>query len=218
MVDIWWYGQACFKVKGKSVAVVFDPFDPDFVGLGKLKLEADIVCVSHGHEDHNNVGAIKADDGREPFVILGPGEYEKSGANIIGVASFHDDSQGQERGTNTVYKLVIDGLTIVHMGDFGQKKLTQEQVEALTGCDVLMIPVGSVYTIAGSDAPQIIAQIEPKVIVPMHYKVPGLKPPLEGVEKFLASMGKEGLSPQPKLSISSDKLPEEPEVVLLQKQ
>lgn len=217
MVDIWWHGQACFRVKGKNVSVVFDPYDPTFTGLGKLKLEADIVCVSHSHKDHNFVEAVTSASGK-PFVISGPGEYEKSGVNIVGVASFHDDSQGKERGKNTIYNMAIDGVNIVHLGDFGQKKLTQDQVEQLSNCDVLLIPVGSVYTISGKEAGDIIAQIEPKIIVPMHYKIDGIKFDLDGVKTFLSAMGKEGLAPQPKLSVSEEKLPDEPEVVLFEKQ
>ena len=106
----------------------------------------------------------------------------------------------------------------MHLGDLGQKKLTQEQVEELSGCDVLFIPVGSVYTISGKDAGDVIAQIEPKIIVPMHYKIEGLKIDLAGVETFLSAMGKEKLESVPKLSVSRERLPEEPEVVLLQKQ
>ncbi|MBI2327356.1 MBL fold metallo-hydrolase [Candidatus Curtissbacteria bacterium] len=217
MVDIWWWGQACFRVKGKNTAVVFDPYDPNFTGLPKFKAEADIVCISHSHQDHNFAEAVTSDSGN-PFVISGPGEYEKSGVNIVGIASFHDDEEGAKRGKNTIYNMAIDGVNVVHLGDFGQKKLTQEQVEQLSNCDVLLIPVGSVYTISGKEAGDIIAQIEPKIIVPMHYKIDGLKFDLDPVSVFLSAMGKEKLEPQAKLSISFERLPSEPEVVLLQKQ
>jgi len=218
MVDIWWLGQACFRVKGKNVSVVFDPYDSGFTGLTKLKVEGDIVCVSHSHQDHNFVEAVSTSEGGQPFVISGPGEYEKSGVNIVGISGFHDDQAGSQRGKNTIYNMAVEGVNIVHMGDFGQKKLTQEQVEQLSNCDVLLIPVGSIYTISGREAPDIISQIEPKIIVPMHYKIDGLKFDLEPVNVFLSAMGKEGLEPQTKLSVSHERLPAEPEVVLLAKQ
>lgn len=218
MIDIYFHGQACVRVKGKNASVVFDPYDPSFTGLPALKLTADIVCVSHEHEDHNNASSVLTDEeGKNPFVISGPGEYEISGVNIVGVSSYHDDKQGAERGKNTIYSVNIDDINLVHLGDLGQKKLTQEQAEVLSSCDVLFIPVGSVYTIAGSDAPDIISQIEPKIIVPIHYKIPGLKFDLEGPEAFLTAMGKEKLEPLPKLSVSRERLPEEPEIVLLAK-
>ena len=219
MVDIWWQGQACFKIKGKSASLVIDPFNSQFTGLKALKVDADIVCVTHDHGDHNDVASVKGtQEGREAFVIKGPGEYEISGVNIVGIPSFHDDKQGAERGKNTIYLITIDEVNIVHLGDLGQKKLTQGQIEELSICDVLMIPVGVVYTIEAKDAPDIISQLEPKIIIPMHYKIDDLKFPLVPVGDFLKVMGKENVEILPKVSISRERLPEEPEVVLLQKQ
>lgn len=219
MVDIWFYGQACIKVKGKNASVVFDPYSSAFVGLPSLKIDADIVCITHEHEDHNNAAEVKGtEEGNKPFVISGPGEYERLGVNIVGVQSFHDDKEGTERGKNTIYMVTIDEVNIVHLGDLGQKKLTQEQVEELSMCDVLFIPTGGVYTIEAKDAPDIISQLEPKIIVPMHYKLEGLKFELAPLSAFLSTMGKESMEKLSKLSISKDKLPEEPEVVVLEVQ
>ena len=218
MVDITWHGQACFKLKGRTASVVVDPYDADFTGLKPLKLEADMVCVTHDHKDHNNTKAVKTAEGGEPFVIAGPGEYEKSGVNIAGVPSFHDNSQGAERGKNTIYNITVDEVNIVHLGDLGQKKLTQEQVEQLSSCDVLLIPTGGTFTIEAKDAPDIIAQLEPKVVIPMHYKIGGLKFALDPVDKFLTAMGKEKVERQNKLSVSVEKLPEELDLVLLESQ
>ena len=219
MVDIWWYGQSCFKLIGKSASVVFDPYDSEFCGLRLPKIDSDIVCVTHDHKDHNNAAAIKGyTDSQSPFVISGPGEYEISGVNIVAVESFHDDKNGEERGKNTIYHIVVDDVNIVHLGDLGQKKLTQEQVEALSTCDILLIPVGGIYTISARDAPDIIAQIEPKIVIPMHYKLAGLKFDLDDLSKFLTVMGKEKIEPVFKLSVSRDKLPEEVEIAVLEKQ
>ncbi|MBI3341947.1 MBL fold metallo-hydrolase [Candidatus Curtissbacteria bacterium] len=219
MVDIWFQGQACFKVKGKTTTLVFDPYDDVYTGLPKLKVDADIVCITHDHPDHNNSKIVKGvNEGEDPFVIAGPGEYEKKGINIVGVASYHDEKEGADRGRNTIYVATVDEVNIVHLGDLGQKKLTQEQVSELSTCDILLIPVGGVYTISATDAPDIIAQLEPKVIIPMHYKLPGLKYDLAPVDEFLKVMGKESTEKVTKYSISTDKLPEEPEIVLLDPQ
>lgn len=218
MVDIWFYGQACFKIKGKTASLVFDPYNGDFTGLPKLKVDGDIVCVSHQHGDHNDVGSVKPAADSEPFVVSGPGEYEKKGINVVGISSFHDDSEGSERGKNTIYLAKVDDVNIVHLGDLGQKKLTQEQVEELSLCDILMIPVGGTYTIEAGNAPDIISQLEPKVIIPMHYKLPGLKFDLAPVEGFLEAMGKENVEKVTKYSISKDKLPDEPAIVVFEQQ
>lgn len=213
-MDIQWFGQACFKLKGKSATIITDPFDPDFVGLKFPKNDvSDVVLVSHSHQDHNFSSGISG----EPKVFSGPGEYEVKGVAITGISSFHDKSEGSERGANTIFHCLLDGLNIVHLGDFGQGSLTEAQIEAINTTDILLIPVGGVYTIEAKEAASVVAQLEPKIIIPMHYFLDGLKFQLDPVDKFLKEMGSEGINAVPKLSITKDKLPEEPQVVLLNK-
>lgn len=215
-MDIYWLGQACFKLKGKNSTVLIDPYDANFTGLKLPKdLSADIVLSTHEHEDHNNTQAVGTVDGHEPMVFKESGEYEVSGVIITGISSFHDNTQGSERGLNTIFHIILDGLNIVHLGDLGQSKLTEEQIAQISETDILLVPVGSIYTIDGKGASDVVAQLEPKIIIPMHYKIEGLKFELEGVEKFLKEMGVENVVAQPKLLITKDKLPEEPMVVVL---
>ena len=211
-MEITWYGQAAFKLKGKDASVFTDPYEATFTGLSPLKVEADIVTISHGHSDHNAASVVS----NNPFVIEGPGEYELKGVNVVGVSTFHDEKEGKLRGKNTIYNINIDDVQITHLGDLGHL-LTNQQLEELGAVDVLLIPVGGVYTIEADSAAKIVAQIEPKVVIPMHYKIEGLKFPLESVNKFLKEMGKEEVVTQNKLVVSSEKLPEELEIVLLEK-
>jgi L-ascorbate metabolism protein UlaG (beta-lactamase superfamily) len=212
-MDIFWHGQAMFKLKGKNATVVIDPFDPEFVGLKLPKdLSADIALKTHDHGDHNNLSALTG----EPIQITGPGEYEIKGVAITGVEVYHDKQNGVERGKNTVYNIQIDNLNIVHVGDLGHQ-FSQAQLEEIGNCDILLIPVGGTYTIDAKDASEVVAQLEPRIVIPMHYKVEGLKFELDGVDKFLKEMGKEDVIAQPKLTITRDKLPEEPQVVVLSK-
>lgn len=213
-MDIYWYGQACFKLKGKNASVIIDPYDPDFTGLKLPKeFEADIILKTHDHKDHNNVRAVSGN----PLIFGGPGEYESKGVVITGTSSFHDNLDGKERGLNTIYSITIEGLNVAHLGDLGQDTLTEEQIQAIN-VDILLIPVGSVYTIDAKGATNIISQLEPKIIIPMHFGgIEGLKFPLDGVDKFLKEMGAEGINPIPKLSVTKDNLPEEPQVVVLSK-
>lgn len=214
-MDIYWFGQAFFKLKGKSAALLIDPFDPNVTNLKFPKpseLEADACLVTHSHPDHSNTKDLPG----VSLVIEGSGEYETKGVAISGVSTFHDKVKGQDRGKNIVYHIEMDGLNLVHLGDLGHT-LSDEKVSEIGECDILMVPVGGVYTIESKEAAEVVAQLEPKVIVPMHYLLPGLKAPLEGVEKFLKEMGEEGLTAQNKLTVSKDKLPEEPTVVLLNK-
>lgn len=212
-MDIYWYGQSCFKIKGKTATVVVDPFSPREEGAKVPKdLEAQIVLVTHNHQDHNNVSAILG----EPLIISGPGEYEKNGVSIVGISSFHDKKQGEERGKNTIYHILMDGISLIHLGDLGTK-LTEEQLSLIDEANILMVPVGGVYTIDGQEAAEVIAQLEPGIVIPMHYNLAGFNDNLAGLEPFLKEMGAENITPLPKLSTSKDKIPEETTVVLLTK-
>ncbi|MEK7617114.1 MAG: MBL fold metallo-hydrolase [Patescibacteria group bacterium] len=217
-MDIYWAGQAMFRLKGKTQTVILDPYEADFVGLKIPKdWQADIVLSSHGHQDHNNTQNIPSPSGTSPMVFKDPGEYEVGGVVITGISSYHDNSSGSQRGLNTILHLNFDLLNIVHLGDLGQSRLSEEQITQIGEVDILLIPVGSVYTIDGKDASEIVSQLEPKIIIPMHYFIEGLKFELDPVDKFLKEMGAEEVSPVPKLSISKEKLPEEPQVVVLSK-
>ncbi len=212
-MDINWYGQSCFKIKGKTATVVIDPFNPDFTGLKFPKdLDAQVVLSSHNHNDHNNT----KDVGGKPLIITGPGEYEVAGVSIIGIATFHDTAMGEEKGRNTVYHIFMDGINIVHLGDLGQD-LTEEQINLLdSNTDILMIPVGNVSTIDAEVAGKVVAKLEPKIVIPMHYQIPGLKFNLEPVDNFLKEMASESAEPIAKLTITKDKLPAEMQVVVLE--
>lgn len=212
-MDITWLGQACFKLRGRQATVVTDPFDPKFTGINLPKTSADIVTVSHAHQDHNFVSGIEG----APFVINGPGEYEVKGVYIVGVQTFHDREQGANRGPNVVYAVTIDDITVSHLGDLGHK-LVNDQLEALGDIDVLLVPVGGTYTIDAEKAIEVIAQLEPKVVIPMHYKIPGIPFDLAPVELFLKEFGKEESQPVSKLSVTKEKLPTETQIVVLEKQ
>ncbi len=213
-MDIYWLGQSCFKIKGKTATVIIDPFDPDFTGLKLPKdLEAQVVLSTHHHKDHDNVAYVTG----HPLIITGPGEYETKGVSIKGIATFHDKASGSERGINTIYYILIDGISIVHLGDLGHQ-LTEEQSSEIDSTDILMIPVGGKYSLNVEEASEVVAQMEPQIVIPMHYQIPELKiEGLNGVENFLKEMAAENIEPQSKLSITRDKLPETTTVVVLNK-
>lgn len=179
-MTITWYGQSCFRLESKDVSLLIDPFSPE-IGLKPPKIKDNIVLVSHQHYDHNNIEGMP----EESFLIKGPGEYEVKGVFIRGIQSFHDKSQGQERGLNTIYVIKMEDMVLAHLGDFGEGRLSEEQIEKIGDVDVLMIPIGGVYTINYKEAVEAISQIEPKIIIPMHYKIQGSKSDIDGPEKFL---------------------------------
>lgn len=208
-MDINWLGHSCFRIRGKQAAIITDPFPPD-IGYTLGKPTADIVTVSHQHHSH----AYDKGIGGDPKVITGPGEYEIKGVLIIGIATFHDGDGGKVRGKNTVYLIELDGITVCHLGDLGHV-LTTEQVEEVDDVDVLLLPVGGGSTINASTAAEVIRQIEPKVVIPMHYKTPVTKRELAPEDSFMKEMGIERPASQPKLSLNPSSLPTSTQVFLL---
>ncbi len=208
-MDISWLGHSCFRIKGKQTTVITDPYSPT-LGYSLGKPTAHIVTVSHQHPGHSYIQGI----GGEPRPVTGPGEYEISGVLIIGINTFHDAEGGIKRGKNTVYLIEVDEIAICHLGDLGHV-LTAEQVEEMDNVDVLLLPVGGVSTINAPMAAEVVRQLEPKVVIPMHYKTRALKWELESVDKFLKEIGVKQVSSQPKLSFSKPSLPDNTQVFLL---
>lgn len=209
-MDIIWYGQACFKLKTKEVAVLCDPYDFS-IGIKPDKAwEADIVTISHNHYDHNNIQAVLGN----PFVIDSPGEYEIKGISIFGFQTFHDNKKGLERGQNTIFVFDIEGIRVAHLGDLGHS-LSEEILEQMNGIDILLIPVGGVYTLSLKEALEVISDVEPKIIIPMHYKVPGLNLDIRSLDEFAKEVGLTGKEAIDKLSINKKTLPEEEEIIIL---
>jgi L-ascorbate metabolism protein UlaG (beta-lactamase superfamily) len=215
-MQIIWHGQACFQIissqgRNHQVNIVIDPFD-ESLGLRVPKLEADILLVTHQHYDHNNIKAVSAN----PVLVSGPGEYEIKEVFIQGIPSFHDAVRGKERGPNTIYTIESEEIRLCHLGDLGQKELTSDQIEQIGQVDILMIPIGGVYTISAKEAVKVMSQIEPNIIIPMHYQIPKLKLKLDGLDKFLKTMGIKSITPLPKLSIKKkDIAPEEAKIIAL---
>ena len=151
-----------------------DPFATEDVGLGMAKEMADIVTISHDHGDHNNKESVTGPAKRqEVFVIDKVGEYEIGGIEISAIRTFHDKTEGSERGRNLITVVRMDNLAFCHLGDLGHK-LSEGTIEKMGSVDVLMIPVGGVYTIDAQEAVDMIKEIQPSVVIPMHYKVDGM--------------------------------------------
>jgi L-ascorbate metabolism protein UlaG (beta-lactamase superfamily) len=207
-------GQSCFKIQDKigadGVTIVTDPFDKKY-GLKVPNFEANIVTVSHDHDDHNNVKSLRGN----PFVITTAGEYDVQGIMVEGVESYHDEKQGAERGKNIIYRIEVEDITIVHLGDLGHV-LDDKQLEKLVGADILLVPVGGKYTIDAKKAVEVVSQVEPRIVIPMHYKISGLKiDDIENVEKFVKEMGVKPTE-EDKLKINKKDLPQEDmELVIL---
>lgn len=204
-MEIKYIGQSSFFIKTKTAKIVTDPFNPQMVGLKYPKQEADIITVSHGHGDHNYVEGVKEGG----LVIDWPGEFEKNQVRITGYQSFHDKKQGEERGINTIFKFESEDMSILHCGDLGHV-LDQSMVETIGGVDILLIPVGGFYTINPEEAVKVINEIEPSIVIPMHYGRPEMSQELaanmQPVGTFLKEIGAEDTQPIEKLTIKKEEL------------
>lgn len=214
-MEIIWRGHSFFSIlveknKEERTKILIDPFD-ESVGLPQREEEGDILIISHNHPDHNNTKIVKGD----PFLIKGPGEYELKGVYIEGIEGFHDNKKGKERGKINIFTIEGEEMKICHLSDLGQKELTDSQLEMIGDVDILMIPVGGRFTISSKEAPDIIYQIEPKIVIPMHYFLPKMKIKLERVENFLKEMGLEKIEALKSLKIKKRNLPLEMKVILL---
>jgi L-ascorbate metabolism protein UlaG (beta-lactamase superfamily) len=215
-MNITWKGQSCFQVvsqksKTNPVTIVIDPFSEE-IGLRGSFGQADIVLITHNHSDHNNAKGVSGD----PFVIDGPGEYEVKEIYVQGIPSFHDGVEGKDHGLNTIYIVEAEDLRICHLGDIGQKELTEEQLDKIGDIDILMIPVGGNFSVDAKEAVKIMGQIEPRITIPMHYALPRLKMKLEGVDNFLKILGIKSIVPENKLSIKKKDISiEEAKIVVL---
>ncbi len=212
-MEITWLGHSCFRLRGKDATILTDPCDKGS-GYAIGKPNADIVTVSHNHPAHSNIGAVAGG----PRVIQGPGEFEVSSVLIMGIPTFHDGEKGAKLGKNTAYVFELDELRVCHLGDLGHVP-TPEQVEELSGVDILLAPVGGDTTIGATAAAETVSLLEPKLVIPMHYQTPASSPKskLEPLDRFLKEMGAKGAleERQPKLSVTRSTLPHEIKVQVL---
>jgi L-ascorbate metabolism protein UlaG (beta-lactamase superfamily) len=211
-MEVTWLGHSCFRLRGKEVTVITDPYGPQ-IGYTLGRVSAQIVTVSHDHPGHNYVTGV----GGDPHVLRGPGEYEVQDVLVTAVASYHDAERGKRLGRNIIFLLHIDDLSVCHLGDLGHL-LTDEQREEIGDVDVLLVPVGGKNTINAGQATEVISQLDPRIVIPMHYATPATEGKVEGldpVEKFCREMGVEVVEPQPKLAVTRGNLPSEPQVITL---
>lgn len=183
-MEVKWYGHAAFLIKGQNVRIITDPYKSGAYGggisYGPIRDSADVVTVSHDHDDHNAVSDLPG----SPQVVKGPGIHQVKGVTFKGIATFHDPSRGSQRGPNTVFCFEVDGVKVCHLGDLGHV-LEPDQVKEIGEVDLLLLPVGGYFTIDAQEASRIVQQLRPKKVIPMHYKTPKCNFPIAGVEEFL---------------------------------
>lgn len=180
-MKIQYLGHSCFRIISQlNTAIICDPYQADMVGFAMPKLSCDAVTISHHHRDHDCVEEVKG----TPAVLEGDVRLAADDIAVESIPCFHDDKQGKLRGKNTVFCFLVDGLRVVHMGDIGE--LNESLAAKIFGCDVLLLPVGGVFTVDAAGADWYVKKVQPKIVVPMHYKTARHAFEIDSVEKFLA--------------------------------
>jgi len=213
-MKIKWLGHASFLVTSDAgTKIITDPYTPGGFGLnyGEIKESADIVTVSHGHGDHNNVAAVRGN----PEVVKDTSTKEVKGIKFNGIPSYHDDAGGSKRGHNTIFCFEVDGIRVCHLGDLGHP-LDDKAMADLGKVDIVLTPVGGNFTIDAKVATEVCRKLAPKVIIPMHYNNERCRNfPVAGVDEFIK--GKTGVS-QPNASevdFKPGKLPATTQIIVL---
>jgi L-ascorbate metabolism protein UlaG (beta-lactamase superfamily) len=210
-VEIDWFGQSCFRLREGNITVVTDPYDKS-IGYTLPRLRADLVTVSHDAPGHACVAAVKGD----PKVLTRPGEYEIKGVFITGIQTWNGGgTKGEAKEENTVFVFEFGELTVCHLGDLS-RVLTQAQVESMPDVDILLAPVGGGGALDADKAAEVISQLEPRVVIPMHYRTPYVNLLLDPLSKFLKEMGVPEHAPQDVLKLTRSALPEQTQVVVLE--
>jgi L-ascorbate metabolism protein UlaG (beta-lactamase superfamily) len=212
-MKIKWLGHSCFLITSKDgTRVITDPYAVGGgINYSPINETADVVVVSHGHGDHSNVSAVQG----KPEVVRGDGTKTAKGIQFKGVATYHDASQGKQRGPNTVLCFTLDGIKLCHLGDLGHV-LDPEQVAEIGAVDILLVPVGGYFTIDASEASQVCNQLNPKIVIPMHFKTPKCAYPIADVEDFLRGKKDVRRVGGSEVDLEQENLPAATEIVLLQ--
>jgi L-ascorbate metabolism protein UlaG (beta-lactamase superfamily) len=212
-LKVKWLGHASFLISSEAgLKIITDPY-PQGSGLSYTPINeaADIVTMSHDHFDHNNVSSVPG----KPQVITGSGVKTIEGVQFRGIDTYHDGSQGKERGPNTAFCFSVDGINLCHLGDLGHR-LSQEQISEIGSIDILFIPIGGVFTIDAKMAGTVVNDLKPKIVMPMHYKTVKCDWPLNTVDDFVVDKKNVNRMNSSEIEFKGGKLPEVTEIVVLQ--
>ncbi len=182
-MNIRWYGHACFGISVDNTTIVTDPHDGKSIGIKPPQVKADIVLVSHSHFDHDSVKTVRKLTTKVIRDAPGRG-IDRSNIRFRTVPVHHDNTEGAKRGVNNIFHFNPHDVKFCHLGDLGHA-ITDDQAKKIGDVDILFLPVGGVFTIDADDAWKVIEKLNPKVAIPMHYRIGGLSLSIQPLEPFL---------------------------------
>ncbi len=213
-MKIQYLGHACFRlISDMGTTVVCDPYKSEMVGITMPRVRADVVTVSHHHEDHDYTENVSG----SPAVLDCEVQCCADDIEVCSIETYHDEVKGAKRGKNLVFCFVIDGLKVVHLGDIGCFDLNV--VKHIANCDIMLLPVGGVFTVDALGAKQYVDAVKPKIVIPMHFKSDGHNFEIDSVNKFLSLFSKQDteISVSDTLSLYDSPQNETAKIVVLQK-
>lgn len=178
---IRWHGHACFEFEDSERTVVLDPHDGRSIGIKPPVASADVVLMTHNHYDHN---AVRSISGKHTDVLSRNGLFDVKGFTVEGLHTYHDTTHGSERGENTMYLFEMDGISVCHCGDLGAMP-DEGVLSKIRGVDILLVPTGEVFTMVLSEVRRFVEEVNPSIVIPMHYRVGGLSIPISPLDDFL---------------------------------
>jgi L-ascorbate metabolism protein UlaG (beta-lactamase superfamily) len=215
-MKIKWYGHAAFLITSdEGTKLIIDPYEPGAFGgqlsYGRIQDRADIVLTSHDHADHNYTKDLPG----TPQVVKGSGSKTVKGISMKGISSYHDPSNGSERGSNTIFTIKINKIHLCHLGDLGHL-LSDKELEEIGPVDILFIAVGGLFTIDPKEATGVAEQIKPNVLIPMHFKTGKCGFPIASVEDFLKGKTNIRRPRASEVTFHKETLPQRTEIVVLE--
>lgn len=211
-MKIKWLGHASFLITSEDgLRIITDPYSVGGgINYGRIEETADIVTVSHKHGDHNNVASVRG----KPDIVDAPGVRKVKGIDFKGFASYHDEARGQQRGPNIILCFTLDGIRICHLGDLGHQ-LEDSKTAEIGQVDILLVPVGGLFTIDAKVATTVCEALNPKVVIPMHYKTARCDYPIARVDDFLKGRKNVRRLDASETEFKKDQLPSDTETVVL---
>ena len=210
-MDITWLGHSCFRLHDADMVVVTDPY-PASVGLRLDSRPASVVTVSNSHPNHNNTESIDGD----PKVFSDPGEYEYNGVTARGVMTPLADGQPQQE-RNVAFSIEIGTINVCHLGDISVPMSTR-MIDELKPVDVVLMPTGGNCTLDMDQVFQTLQDLDPKIVVPMHYKTEGVDLAIDPIDNFARRMGLDEIQPQPRLVVTTANLGTDMRVIVMTNQ
>lgn len=211
-MKITWLGHSCFLLSSAAgVRLLMDPFKAEsYLTYPPVRTAADIVTVSHEHYDHNHVVDITG----KPQVLRGSLDTEVKGVKVRGLGVFHDDAQGKQRGANTIFCVKMDDINICHLGDLGHV-LTAGEAGQVGEVDILLVPVGGVFTIDVDQAAKVVRELKPAITIPMHYKTASCQFLQWSADDFIKGKTGARVADSSEIEVTKADLPAVPEIIVL---